>query len=191
MTVTAIPAVPARGRGIPGARGARMAPYIAASGDEVLPGCYGLSDGGSITGDLIRHATGARACHAFVYIGNGQVVEAAPPVVRVSPVASHPDALWNVRCPLTAAQRDRICARALALVGRAYDYPAYTGFALRVLKVRDGAELDPVFKADHWQVCSTLVADCYAYAGVRLQPGLRDLSLSGPAGLDSWTARPA
>ena len=67
-----------------------------------------------------------------------------------------------VRCPLTAAQRDRICARALALVGRAYDYPAYTGFALRVLKVRDGAELNPVFKADHWRVCSELVADCQA-----------------------------
>jgi hypothetical protein len=58
-----------------------------------------------------------------------------------------------------------------------------------VLKVREGAELDPVFKADHWQVCSTLVADCYAYAGVRLQPGLRDLSLSGPVGLDTWTGR--
>jgi hypothetical protein len=167
-----------------------MTPYIAASGDEVLPGCYGLSDGGGITGDLIRHATGARACHAFIYIGNGQVVEAAPPAVRVVPAASHHGAIWNVRCPLSAAQRARICARALALVGRPYDYPAYTGFALRVLKVRDGAELDPVFKADHWQVCSTLVADCYAYAGVRLQPGLRDLSLSGPAGLDTWTGRP-
>jgi hypothetical protein len=191
MTVTAIPAASARSRRILGARGARMAPYIAASGDEVLPGSYGLSDGGSITGDLIRHATGARAGHAFIYVGNGQVVEAAPPAVRISPAASHPDAIWNVRCPLTAAQRDRICARALALVGRAYDYPAYTGFALRVLKVRDDAELDPVFKADHWRVCSELVADCYAYAGIRLQPGLRDLSLSGPAGLDTWTGTPA
>jgi len=189
MTVTAIPAVSARGRGILGARGARMTPYIAASGDEVLPGSYGLSDGGSITGDLIRHATGARAGHAFIYIGHGQVVEAAPPAVRVAPAASHADAIWNVRCPLTAAQRARICARALALVGRPYDYPAYTDFALRVLKVREDAGLDPVFKADHWQVCSTLVADCYAYAGVRLQPGLRDLSLSGPASLDTWTRR--
>jgi cell wall-associated NlpC family hydrolase len=189
MTVTAIPVVPVRNRGSLGARGARMAPYTTARGDLVRPGCYGISDGGSITGDLIRHATGARAGHAFVYVGNGQVVEVAPPVVRIAPAASHPGAIWNVRCPLTAAQRDRICARALALVGRAYDYPAYTGFALRVLKVRDGAGLDPVFKADHWRVSSELVADCYAYAGIRLQPGLRDLSLSGPAGLDTWTAR--
>ena len=154
-------------------------------------GCYGLSDGGSITGDLIRHATGARAGHAFIYVGNGRVVEAAPPAVRVSPAASHPDALWNVRCPLTAAQRHRICARALALVGRPYDYPAYTGFALRVLKLRDDAGLDPVFKADHWRVCSELVADCYAYAGIRLEPGLRDLSQAGAAGLDTWVAQSA
>lgn len=191
MTVTAIPVASARSRATMGARGARMTPYIAASGDEVLPGCYGLSDGGGITGDLIRHATGARACHAFIYIGNGQVVEAAPPAVRVVPAASHHGAIWNVRCPLTAAQRARICARALALVGRPYDYPAYTGFALRVLKVRDDADLDPVFKADHWQVCSTLVADCYAYAGIRLEPGLRDLSTAGAAGLDTWAARSA
>ena len=111
--------------------------------------------------------------------------------MRISHAASHPDALWNSRCPLTGVQRERICARALALVGCPYDYPAYTGFALKVLRLRDGAELDPVFKADHWRVCSALVADCYAYAGIRLEPGLRDLSLSGPAGLDTWVARPA
>ena len=51
--------------------------------------------------------------------------------------------------------------------------------------------LDPVFKADHWQVCSALVADCYAYAGIRLEPGLRDLNLAGAAGLDIWVAQSA
>src|SRR5919201_1461991 len=135
MSVTAFPVLPA---------GARRAPYIAANGDRVLPGCYGVSRGVGITGVLI------------------------------APVASHPDALWNARFPLTGAQRERICARALALVGRQYEYPAYTGFALKVLKPREDAELDPVFKADHWQVCSALVADCYAYAGIRLEPGLKD-----------------
>ena len=65
-----------------------------------------------------------------------------------------------------------------------YDYPAYTGFALKVLRPRDGAELDPVFKADHWQVCAALVADCYAYAGIRLEPGLRDLGVAGAGGLE-------
>jgi cell wall-associated NlpC family hydrolase len=182
MTVTAIQVARA---------GVRLAPFTAANGDSVLPGCYGVSHGRGITGDLIRHATGARPGHAFIYIGNGRIVEAAPPAVRVSPAASHPDALWNARYALTGAQRERICARALALVGRPYDYPAYTGFALRVLKLRDEAELDPVFKADHWRVCSALVADCYAYAGIRLDPGLRDLSLTGAVALEDLPARSA
>ena len=182
MTVTAIPAVTAR---------SRLAPYAAASGDMVLPGCYGVSRSEGITGDLIRHATGERPGHAFIYIGNGRIVEVAPPSVRIAPAASHPGAVWNANRSLTGAQRERICARALALVGRPYDYPSYTGFALKVLRPLDGAELDPVFKADHWRVCAALVADCYAYAGIRLEPGLRDLSLARAAGLDTWIARSA
>jgi hypothetical protein len=182
MTVTAIPAVTAR---------PRLAAYTAASGDLVLPGCYGVSRGEGITGDLIRHAPGARPGHAFIYIGNGRIVEVAPPAVRIAPAASHPGALWNAQRSLTGAQRERICARALTLVGRPYDYPAYTGFALKVLRPRDGAGLDPVFKADHWQVCAALVADCYAYAGIRLEPGLRDLSVAGTAGPDTWVAQSA
>ena len=70
MTVTAIPALTAR---------PRLAPYTAASGDMVLPGCYGVSRGEGITGDLIRHAPGVRPGHAFIYIGNGRIVEVAPP----------------------------------------------------------------------------------------------------------------
>src|SRR4051794_3242283 len=184
MTVTAIPVTSAGATGARVLRGSRSAPYTTASGHRVLPGCYGISHGGSITGDLIRPATRARAGHAFIYIRHRPVVGAGPPPVRISPAAAHPDAIWNVRCPLTAAQRDRICARALALVGRAYDYPAYTGFALRVLKVRDGAELDPVFKADHWRVCSGVGGDCSACGGTPLQRGLGAPTRPGPAGRD-------
>lgn len=155
MTITAMPDLLAR---------PRLSPFTAANGDKVLPGCYGVSHSGEITGELIRHATG----HAFIYVGNGQIVEAAPPAVRAAPAASHPDAVWHVHYPLTDVQRARICIRARALVGGAYEYPAYTGFALKVLKISDEAELDPVFKADHWRVSAELVADCYAYAGIRL-----------------------
>ena len=159
MTITASPVLLAR---------PRLAPFVTANGDKVLPGCYGVSHGGEITGELIRHAPESRAGHAFLYIGNGRIIEAVPPAVRVAPTASRPDAVWNVRFPLTDAQRVRICARARALVGGPYDYPAYTGFALKVLKISGEAELDPVFKADHWRVSSELIADCYAYVGIRL-----------------------
>jgi hypothetical protein len=182
MAVAALPVLPRR---------STLAPYITANGDKVLPGCFGVSHGGGITGELIRHATESWAGHAFVYVGDGQIVEAAPPVARVSSAASHPDAVWSARFPLTDAQRARICARARALVGCPYDYPAYVGFALKVLKIRDGAELDSVFKADHWRVSSALVADCYAYAGIRLQVRLKDPNLISPADLYNIIARQA
>ncbi len=182
MTVTDIPVSPA---------GSTLAPYRAANGDLVLPGSYGVSHGAGITGELIRHATESWAGHAFVYVGNGQIVEAAPPVARVVPAASHPDAVWSVRYLLTDAQRDAIVARAHALVGCPYDYPAYVGFALEVMKIRSGAELDPVFKDDHWRVCSALVADCYQYAGLHLEAGLPYPNLISPADLYNIIAHEA
>ena len=174
MTVADIPVAPAA---------STLAPYTAANGDKVLPGTFGVSHGGGITGELIRHATESWAGHAFVYVGNGQIIEAAPPVAKVSAAASHPDAVWAVRYQLTDQQRDAIVARAHALVGCPYDYPAYVGFALEVLKIRSGAELDPVFKEDHWRVCSALVADCYSYAGLHLEAGLPYPNLISPANL--------
>src|SRR6516162_438821 len=134
MTVTAdLPVSPA---------GSTLAPYTAANGDIVLPGSYGVSHGSGIAGELIRHATESWAGHAFVYVGNGQIIEAAPPCARIASAASHTDAVWNVRYPLTDAQRDAIVARAHALVGTPYDYPAYVGFALELLKIRNGSQLD-------------------------------------------------
>lgn len=130
------------------------------------PGCYGVSHGAGMIGELIRSATQSWAGHAFVYIGNGMIIEAAPPATRTAPASSHPDAVWNTAEPLTPGQRAKIVARAHALLGTPYDYPAYVGFALEALHLRTGTQLDPAFKQDHWRVCSADVADCYAFAGI-------------------------
>jgi len=160
-----------------------LAPYTARNKEIVLPGCYGVSHGSGIIGELIRHATESWAGHAFVYIGNGQIVEGWPPMARMASANSHPDAIWNVREELSDEERTRIVARAHALVGTPYDYPAYIGFALEVLKLRTGGQLDPVFQNDHWRVCSALVADCYAYAGIDVDPGQQGSNLVTPADL--------
>jgi len=160
-----------------------LTPFTARNGDIVRPGCYGVSHGSGITGELIRHATESWAGHAFVYIGDGQIIQAEPPHALVSPAASHPDAVWNAHDELTDQQREAIVARAHALVGCPYDYPAYIGFALELLKIRNGQELDPVFRSDHWRVCSALVADCYEYAGVPVDTGLPYPNLISPADL--------
>lgn len=167
----------------PSTPGSSLASITTPNGEIVLPGTYGVSHGSGITGELIRHATESWAGHAFVYVGNGEVIEAAPPCARVASAASHPDAVWDTHEVLTDAQRDDIVARAHALVGCPYDYPAYVGFALEVMKIRSGQELDPVFKEDHWRVCSALVADCYAYAGIHLETGLPYPNLISPADL--------
>jgi cell wall-associated NlpC family hydrolase len=160
-----------------------LAPYKAANGDTVLVGCYGVSHGSGITGELIRHATESWAGHAFVYVGDGQIVQGEPPCARISPAASHPDAIWNAREQLTDAQREVIVARAHALIGCPYDYPAYIGFTLELLKLGSGTELDSVFREDSWRVCSALVADCYARAGIHLEAGLKYPNLISPADL--------
>ena len=154
-----------------------------------------MSHGSGLVGELIRHATESWAGHAFVYIGNGQIVEGMPPVARIASADEHPDAVWNTQEPLTDEQRTKIIARAHALVGTPYDWPAYVGFALEVLKLGSEHELDPVFKQDPWRVCSALVADCYEYAGITIEGSLKEPNLVSPADLynriadQSWNAQ--
>lgn len=150
---------------------------------EPLPGCYGVCHGSGLAGELIRHATESWAGHAFIYIGAGMIVEGAPPATRVAHASSHPDAVWNLRETLTGEQRTAIVHRADALVGTPYDYPAYIGFALEVLKLRTGAQLAPEFRRDTWRVCSADVADAYAFAGIDLTAGLKYPNLVSPADL--------
>jgi hypothetical protein len=135
---------------------------------QLTPGQFGVSHGSGMTGELIRHATESWAGHAFVYVGNGQLIEGTAPVARIASATEHDDAIWAYRQPLTTDQRTAIVARAHAMVGRQYDYPAYIGFALEVLGLKSGTALDPVFKNDNWRICSALVDDCYQYAGIPL-----------------------
>lgn len=158
-------------------------------GARPKPGNYGVSHGGGLVGELIRHATESWAGHAFVYVGDGMIIEAAPPATRLAPAASHADAVWNLGEPLTDDQRKKIVARAHALLGTPYDYGAYIGFALEVLKLASGKELEPVFKRDHWRVCSADVADEYGFAGIDLTAGLKVPNLVSPADLYDRIAR--
>lgn len=160
-----------------------LAPYKARNGDIVYAGSYGVSHGSGLTGELIRHATSSWAGHAFVYIGNGQIIEGVPPVACVSSADVHPDAVWNAREALTTTQRTTIVERAHALVGMHYDWPAYVGFALEILRLGSSAELDSVFKMDDWRVCSALVADCYSRAGIQIDAGEKTANLVSPADL--------
>ena len=148
-----------------------------------LPGAFGVSHGSGMVGELIRHATESWAGHAFIYVGQGMIIEGAPPATRLAPAASHDDAVWNLGEKLTDTQRAAIVARAHALAGTPYDYAAYIGFALEVLGLKSGKQLAPVFRRDTWRVCSADVADAYGFAGIDLTAGLKYPNLVSPADL--------
>ena len=150
---------------------------------SLQPGNYFVSHGAGMVGELIRHSTESWAGHAGLYIGGGMIIEGAPPATRLAPAASHSDAVWNLGETLTSAQRTMIVARAHALVGTPYDYAAYIGFALEVLGIKSGKQLEAVFRRDTWRVCSADVADAYAFAGIDLTAGLKYPNLISPADL--------
>jgi hypothetical protein len=155
--------------------------------NTLLPGTPGVSHGSGLAGEIIRHATESWAGHAFIYVGNGQIIEGAPPVARIAPASTRDDAIWFSKIPLRSSQSVRAVDKAHALVGTPYDWPAYVGFALEILKIKQGETLDPVFKSDPWRVCSALVADCLIFANFSLdwhaienEPGT-DPNLVSPA----------
>jgi hypothetical protein len=144
------------------------------------PGTFGVSHGGGVAGELIRHATGSWAGHAFLYLGNGLLVQGQPQVAGTAPADSHSDAIWAHRmwdwlrnedgwtADEVRAVQEKVVARGRALIGCSYDWPAYAGFALEVLKLRNRDQLDPAYAHDGYRVCSALVADALAFGGVPL-----------------------
>lgn len=156
----------------------------AAGGHVIRPGCYFTAQGGGPAASIIRMLTQSWAGHAGIYVGNGRVVEAVPPVAQNVAVDSRPDARFNYRegGDLTDEQRLAIVNKALDLVGTPYDYVAYIGFAEEMFDIRTTAERDKRFNRKH-RVCSALVADCYWAAGIDLDPDASISNLISPADL--------
>jgi hypothetical protein len=137
--------------------------------DQLQPGVYGISNGSGVAGEIIRHATGSEAGHAFLYLGNGKIVQGQPPRAVISPAESQPSALWAWKMwdQLQAVEgwtkEEVLTAQGLVVAygksqeDRLYDYGAYAGFALEVLHLRTGKDLAAEFKDDKARVCSALV----------------------------------
>lgn len=162
---------------------ADLGDYTSRDGHTIRPGCYGVSHGGGYPGHLIRTATQSWAGHAFVYVGNGMIIEGKPPIAVKTSADAHPDAVWNYRETLTDDQRLIIIAQADALIGIPYDWSAFVGFALEIMTHRSGDRLDELFKQDRYRVCSALVADCYLAAGIDIDPVAAVSNLVSPADL--------
>jgi cell wall-associated NlpC family hydrolase len=147
---------------------------------QLKPGVFGVCHGGGIEGDLICHATGSSAGHAFLYLGDGKAVQGTVPKADVVPADRWPDAIWAWRLwdalvdtgwtPAQAlAAQAKVVARGTAEIGTPYDYLAYAGIAAEILDLRNSEQLAPEFTADPWRMCSALVADALTAGGVPLK----------------------
>ena len=135
-------------------------------------GDYGVVYTQGIFGKLIRLGTISRWNHALIYIGNGQVIEANPKGIQVSPLSKYPEGTiaWNQHENLTPEERTVIVGEAHKLVGKPYDFFTILVLALRILglKLLSNMSLLRRLAENDGFICSELVDHCYDVAGVNL-----------------------
>lgn len=138
---------------------------------QPVAGDYGVVTTKGIFGKLIRLGTVSRWNHAFIYIGDGKVVEANPTGVAVSPVAKYPKIAWNLHEELSPDARAKIISHAFNAVGRPYNFAIIVMLAFRAIgvKIFPKKVIDYLAKHDGY-ICSELVAECYEEAGVPICP---------------------
>ncbi|MBT2412667.1 hypothetical protein J7I94_19225 [Streptomyces sp. ISL-12] len=138
------------------------------------PGDFALTKIRGITGAFVSAGQAlvgdaAPVHHAYVYVGNGYIVQAEPggaKKIRLDE-ASEP-VIWSTgRFDLTAAQRMRICYEARSLVGTPYSFLDYASIALAHYRIRPRWVRDYVADSGH-MICSQLVDEVYLRAGEHL-----------------------
>jgi cell wall-associated NlpC family hydrolase len=119
---------------------------------------------------VIRKVTRSEVNHAFVYVGNGQIVEANPRGAAVGNVSEYPHATWS-HMALTTQQRHAIANAARSLVGTPYSWVDDVCIGLADLF---GWHVPEPVRARLSKrsrlMCSQLVDVAYSKAGVTLFP---------------------
>jgi cell wall-associated NlpC family hydrolase len=76
--------------------------------------------------------------HAFVYVGDGKILQAEPGGSRIVPYTEHGAELWSTgKIPLTAAQRAQVPVLAGQLKGVPYSWLDYASLAGHRLHIPD------------------------------------------------------
>lgn len=116
----------------------------------------------------IRIITRSSVNHAFVYVGDGFIIEAQPAGARHAPASLYPGALWSGP-GLTAGRGEAIAAAARTLVGTPYSWVDCAAIGLTDLFGWHVPE--PVRKRLNRRdrlMCSQLADTAYLMAGVHL-----------------------
>jgi hypothetical protein len=129
--------------------------------------------------------------HAFVYIGGGRIIQAEPGGANEAPLSGHAHILWSGGViPLTDPQRKAVCDAARGYLGVPYSFADYAALAAHRLHLPVPG-LKAFVASTHHQICSQLVDQCYADAGVHLFKDSRWPGFVTPAALAHLLEGPA
>jgi uncharacterized protein YycO len=141
------------------------------------PGDFGLTRIAGTTGKLVSLGqrvvgSGSFYTHAFVYLGNGEIIEAEPGGARKA-LLSH--ALQGRKTAaysdfdLSDEQRKSIVSTAESLLGTPYSFLDY--LAIGEARLLHSKSLERYVSDTGHMICSQLVDECYRRAGIELFPG--------------------
>ena len=127
------------------------------------PGDFGVVKTNGIVGRLIRVGTASRWNHAFIYVGDGVIVEANPTGVAISPVTKYPKIAWNQHDTISDEIRAEIVEAAFKEVGKPYAFSDIAALFFRIVGlrfIRPNVFWKKLAKKESW-FCSELVSYCY------------------------------
>jgi cell wall-associated NlpC family hydrolase len=133
-------------------------------------GDFGVIRSTGLAARAIQLGTISRWNHAFIYIGEGKIIEATPSKgLIISDVSKYKNIAWNKHQELTDAQRQKIVDKARSFLGTTYGFLDILVLALRILglKILSGTFVEKL-AVRQGIICSELEAICYAEAGIQL-----------------------
>jgi cell wall-associated NlpC family hydrolase len=130
---------------------------------------------------IIRWGTNSPVNHAFVYIGNGKIVEAVRRV-RIGYTDEYDDITWSTgrlpeRLTPSTSQRDEIVTSAMGMVGDKYNILDILAIGIAQKRIDPDrmthwAHTPPWYvrrlNANHREICSQVVDAVYLAAGLHL-----------------------
>jgi cell wall-associated NlpC family hydrolase len=143
-------------------------------------GAFGVTATPGWKARVIRLVTHSTVNHAFIYVGNGQIVEANPSGAALAPVSKYPAAIWSTGPPNGQAVADA----ARSLIGTPYSWVDVVCVGLA--DIFDWHVAAPVRRRLNRRDrldCSQLVDTAYLRAGIHLFPDGRVPGDVAPADL--------
>jgi hypothetical protein len=132
----------------------------------------GLFD--KIAGAAIRWGTNSPVNHAFMYVGDGEIIEAVA-TVKLSPVTEYENITWIDPIGMTTAQGQAAVKYCRDSLGEHYNAIDIVAIALAQRRLGGTVDGDEWWvkrlSDDHMEICSQLVTNAWRVTGIDPFPG--------------------